>query len=430
MSDVIRIPGLTLRDHVFELPLDHERPEGDSIEIYAREVRPADDESPTRPFLVFLQGGPGFGSPRPGANAGWIKCALDRGYRVLLLDQRGTARSTPQTPQSLARLETPQAQAARLSLFRADAIVRDCELIRRRMLGEDSKWSVLGQSYGGFCITHYLSCASEGLAEAIITGGLPPIDASAEDIYRQTYVRCREKNRAYQARYPGDGRRVREIVDHLQANDVRLPSGGRLTARRFQQLGLSFGMSDGFEPVHYLMEEAFVEGPHGPELSFAFLRGVENSLAYETNPIFAILHEACYAQAQATNWAAHRVLGEFPEFEIRPDRAVYFTGEMIYPWMFEDYLGLHSLREAAEILAQKDDWPRLYDRAQLAENRVPCAAALYHGDMYVDRHFSLETAEAIAGLKLWVTNEYEHNGLRADGERVLGRLLDMVQGRV
>jgi hypothetical protein len=41
-----------------------------------------------------------------------------------------------------------------------------------------------------------------------------------------------------------------------------------------------------------------------------------------------------------------------------------------------------------------------------------------------------ETAVAIRGLRPWITDEYEHNGLRADGERVLGRLLDLVRGRV
>jgi len=36
---------------------------------------------------------------------------------------------------------------------------------------------------------------------------------------------------------------------------------------------------------------------------------------------------------------------------------------------------------------------------------------------------------AIRGLRPWITNEFVHNGLRADGERVLGRLIDMARGR-
>jgi hypothetical protein len=47
----------------------------------------------------------------------------------------------------------------------------------------------------------------------------------------------------------------------------------------------------------------------------------------------------------------------------------------------------------------------------------------------VPREHSEATAARIRGLRPWLTNEYEHNGLRADGERVLGRLLDLVRGR-
>ena len=32
-------------------------------------------------------------------------------------------------------------------------------------------------------------------------------------------------------------------------------------------------------------------------------------------------------------------------------------------------------------------------------------------------------------LKPWVTNEYEHNGLRADGDRILDRLIGLGRGR-
>jgi len=82
----------------------------------------------------------------------------------------------------------------------------------------------------------------------------------------------------------------------------------------------------------------------------------------------------------------------------------------------------------AEILANHP-WPRLYDADVLRRNEVPVAATIYINDLYVERTFAQETAETIGGLKAWVTDEFEHNGLRADGERVLGTLLDMVRGR-
>jgi len=423
-----RIPGLILTDHTFDVPLDPAVPRGETLRVFAREAVCPDHETDDLPYLLFLQGGPGFPAPRPLRASGWLKRALKE-FRVLLLDQRGTGRSTPVTAQTLARFREPQAQADYLTHFRADAIVADAEWIRRALLGDGRRWTILGQSYGGFCALHYLCTAPEGLDGALFTGGLPPIDQPADHVYRATYERVFDRNRRYYERYPEDEALASRIVEALDAHDVRLPTGDRLSARRFQQLGIGFGMSDGFERLHYLLEEAFVDAGAGKEISTAFLHGFNHTFAFGTNPIYAILHEAIYAQGEATRWAAQRVRGEYPQFEAGATRRVHFTGEMIYPWMFEEICDLRPLREAAELLAQRSDWPRLYDREALSRNEIPCAAAIYHDDMYVDRRFSLETADVLGSLRPWFTNEYDHNGLRLDGESVLGRLLDLLRGK-
>ena len=98
--------------------------------------------------------------------------------------------------------------------------------------------------------------------------------------------------------------------------------------------------------------------------------------------------------------------------------------------MFDGYKYLRPLKEAAEILAAYDGWPRLYDTTGLRANTVPCAAVVYYNDMYVERTYSEETARNIQGIKLWVTNEYEHNGLRTEGETILDRLLGMLHEEV
>jgi len=422
------LPGLVLTRHEFTVPLDHARPDGDQITIFAREAVAPDKRDADLPWLVFFQGGPGFPAPRPAEPSGWLKRALAN-YRVLLLDPRGTGLSTPVTLQTLARFPSPEAQAKYLKLFRADAIVGDAELIRRSLMGPERAWSVLGQSFGGFCVTNYLSSAPEGLREAIITGGLPPLDRPPDDVYRATYRRVIGKNRRYFERYPDDADRARAIIEHLATQDVSLPGGGRLSPRRFQQLGIAFGASDGFEKVHYLLEGAFVPANGGGELSYTFLRGIEEATSFEMNPIYALLHEAEYCQGQASNWSAERVRAEFPQFDLAGGGSVFFTGEMIYPWMFDDYAYLQPLKEAAQLLAVWEDWPRLYEAEALRANAVPCAAAVYYDDMYVERQFSEETAAQIRGLKVWVTNEFEHNALRASGERLLDRLLAMAQGK-
>src|SRR3954469_1256352 len=147
MSDhrttTVHAPGLVLTEHEIDVPLDHDQPDAETITVFAREV--ADPEGRSKPFLVFLRGGPGHEAPRPTrgpTEPSWLDRAL-QDYRVLMLDQRGTGRSTPVAPMPG---RTAQEQADRLALFRADAIVRDAELLRQHL--EVDTWSVLGQSFG------------------------------------------------------------------------------------------------------------------------------------------------------------------------------------------------------------------------------------------------------------------------------------------
>ena len=74
---------------------------------------------------------------------------------------------------------------------------------------------------------------------------------------------------------------------------------------------------------------------------------------FNTNPVFAILHELIYCEGSASNWAAERVRREFPAPAWAPGKDFAFTGEMIFPWMFEQFRELIPLKEAAHLLAQK-----------------------------------------------------------------------------
>ena len=418
--------ALVLRDREFRVPLDHADPTGENITVFAREVTLASKDATELPWLVFLQGGPGFPSPRPNNASGWLGWACQQ-YRVLLLDQRGTGRSTPLHADLVTSRGDAQAQADFLALFRADSIVEDCEFIRHELTG-GRPWTTLGQSFGGFCSVRYLSAHPEGLRAALITGGLPALDAHPDEIYRRTYPICAEKNRGWHERYPVDEQRARLIVQQLQREEVVLPSGDLLTPRRFQQLGMHLGMSDGREVIHYLLESAFPAGESEPVFHYGFLRAFEESLSFDTNPIFTLLHEACYTQGFASNWSAERLRPEFPEFDLDPTKPIFLTGEMMWRGTFDEIRALEPLKEAAEILAAKDDWPLLYDPEALKENTVPVAAAVYENDMYVEREYSLETAASIPGTAVWRTADFEHNGLRADGPNILTRLLAMTRG--
>jgi pimeloyl-ACP methyl ester carboxylesterase len=417
---VIRQPGFVACEHVLRVPLDHHEPDGDQIEVFARELRApdkADDES--RPRLLFLQGGPGGKSPRPLRANGSIGVALET-HHIILLDQRGTGRSTPVTAKT-TRGKTAAELAEYLTHFRADAIVADAEALRRMLL-HDRPWDTLGQSYGGFVTLTYLSTAPQGLSSCYVTGGIPGPDADADEVYRRTFPRVAARTLEYYRRYPDDRTALRRIADHLNTTEVRLPDGDLLTPRRLRLLGHGLGMGDAFEKLHALLDDAW----HGDDLSDHFLYDAMQATGFVDTPIYA-LQEFVYAQGKATEWAAQRAYDSRPEFAEDAGPLLLF-GEMMFPWMFRDIRALRPFADAAEILAAKNDWPSLYDTAVLQRNTVPLLAAVYYDDLYVDAHLQLETIARIGAARAWVTNEHEHDGL--NDEKVMRRLFDMGAGRL
>lgn len=432
--------GMRTAEHYFTVPLDHfgtgtgtgepapatggTSPE--TITVFAREyvsTAHTEAESEELPWLLFLQGGPGGRGNRLASLGGWNKAAA-RDFRILMLDQRGTGLSTPLDRNTLPLHGTAEEQAGYLEHFRADSIVADAELIRAAL--GSGPWSIYGQSYGGFCALTYLSFAPEGLKEALITGGLAPLSGHADDVYRATFRRVAERNTEYFSWYPEDRRTVERIAAHLRKNKEILPDGSRLTVERFQMVGAFLGGNTRVDGLHYLLEDAFTGSPNGARLSDTFLEQVQGIVSRLTNPLYALMHESIYGQGRASDWAAWRVLEEFPEFG--PDaQPLLLTGEMVYPWYFEQDPALQPLRQVAQLLAAKSDWKPLYDCTQLAANSVPVAAAVYRDDIYVDRSLSLETAAAVRGLQVWETADFHHDGIADDGEAIFGRLLGMVR---
>lgn len=438
------VPELRLRDHRFIVPLDYSAdPKASSkISIFAREVVSVGKEEQPLPYLLFLQGGPGFESPRPTEAGGWVRKACEE-YRVILLDQRGTGLSTALTPSSMLQLKSEVKLADYLQHFRANNIVNDAEFIRVRLVPDAGPWTILGQSYGGFCAVTYLSFAPQGLKQVLLTGGIPPIGngCTADIVYRACFEQIVCQNEKYYKRYPQDTEIVREVVKYLSESEgdgVHLPSGGILTPKGLQTLGLSgLGSSTGFERLHYMFERVWdpVIVPGAPKkISYHFLDAFEKWSSFHTNPLYALMHESIYCQGASSRWSAHRIRaedeGKFDAVRAAKEgRPVYFTGEMIFPWMFDEIHALRQFKGAAHILAEKEDWPPLYDITALNNNKVPVAAAVYYEDMYVNFKLVMETASQIAGIRLWITNEYMHSGLRDSGSQVFDHLMGMLDGK-
>lgn len=423
--------GMRTAEHYFTVPLDHfASPDtdtaGETITVFAREYVSAEHSESAAsalPWLLYLQGGPGGRGNRFTALGGWSKAAA-KDFRILMLDQRGTGLSSPVDRNTLPARGDAAAQARYLQHFRADSIVADAELIRQAL--GSGPWSIYGQSYGGFCALSYLSFAPAGLREVLITGGLAPLNGTADRVYRETFKRVAARNAQYFGWYPEDRETVNRIARHLRSTEEFLPGGERLTVERFQMVGSYLGGNTRVDGLHNLLEDAFVETARGVRLSDAFLEQVRALVSRAANPLYALMHESIYGQGVATDWAAWRVLREFPEFSPEAPE-VLLTGEMVYPWYFEQDTALRPLKDVAELLAAKADWKPLYDPARLAANTVPVAAAVYHDDIYVEHGLSLETAAAVRGLQAWESGDFHHDGIADDGEAIFGRLLGMVR---
>lgn len=417
------LPGLHLTDVTLPVPLDHADPDSPRIELFARIVTAPGGED--LPYLVFLQGGPGSEAPRPldASTPGWLPRAL-REFRVVMLDQRGTGRSTPvgldaPLPEGVAdgaatlREASPQEQAEYLTHFRADAIARDAELLREHLGAE--RWSLLGQSFGGFTALRYLSAHASSVETALFTGGLPSVGPDMEAAYRLTWEGMAVRSERYWDRFPGDRDRFRALADRAAAGTLRVP-GGTVGVERLRRLGHLLGASSGQERLHLLLDL----DPDSP----AFAHDLAAALPFGgRNPLYAVIHESCWADGTATAWAAERTMPS----AVREDPTL-LAGEHMHHEAITEDPELAPFAQAAEILAAHP-WPRLYDEQALRAAEVPAAAAVYFEDAYVPRELSLATAALLPQMRTWVTSEFEHNGLRASGEGVLDHLLDLAAGR-
>ena len=128
-------------------------------------------------------------------------------------------------------------------------------------------------------------------------------------------------------------------------------------------------------------------------------------MRFSRNPIYATLHESSYADGVATRWSAARLLPDESgrRATSRPSTSSRGCGR--------------TTRASGRSGRPPRSWPNIPGRrsttpTELRRNEVPVAATIYVNDLYVEREFAEETAATIRGLRPWVTNEFEHNGLR------------------
>lgn len=407
----------------FKAPLDYHNKQSEKIAIYGRLL--FTDATKNSDVFVYLQGGPGFQcSGNIHSSAPFTE--LLKTHRVLLLDQRGTGKSSRISYLKAKSFASPKQLADYLTHFRADSIAKDAELARIKL--KIKKWFLVGQSWGGFISYHYISAFPQSIKGAMLFGGVPPVVAeNPKAVYQALNPILIARNQELYATYPALKKTVNKVRNIIESGAVQYP-GLVVTVEKLQSLGMALGGNDGVKQLNDLFYDPFEDASES-QLNYEFAKTIHEAVAFESNPIYAILHESIYCNGQGSSWAAQTVLDEQPKFSPKA-KTLFFTAENIRRSDFQQYPLLKPFKQAAEILAAKQDWCEIYSLEKLKNNTVPIEAMVYERDLYVDVQLSIATLNATGNSRYVLNDTLEHNSFRTHGKTLVPKLLKRLLKRV
>jgi len=194
-----RLPNLPMlaRCGEIEVPEDRSKPDGRRIRIFAA-VLPANTLSPKADPLLILAGGPGQAASTLAPFVARLN-EVRRTRDVVLIDQRGTGRSSPMQcdafkPRDDEALETdpvPRARACASELraqgvdaaqYTTTAWIADLEAMRDA-LGY-ARWNLWGGSYGTRVAQEYLRRHPDRIRTLMLDAVVPPSMISTLDVWR------------------------------------------------------------------------------------------------------------------------------------------------------------------------------------------------------------------------------------------------------
>lgn len=153
-----------------------------------------------------------------------------------------------------------------------------------------------------------------------------------------------------------------------------LPDGSPMTVERLQLMGSDFGMKPSFERMHWIIDHAFADGDGtlscGASVSDSFLMRAFERTNTRTNPLYWTLQEFIYADGDTMpiRWAAAEEKAHRAEFDTLA-RPLMFTGEAMFPWMFEQMPELKPFKPAMDLLMEDTSWDKIYDPQRLGLQR-------------------------------------------------------------
>ncbi len=223
----------------WEQPLNRAEPDGETIELFVARLKSTALEPANDAFTV-INGGPGGSSVDLLVDFGAAFRAFTRERDVLVIDQRGTGRSSPLTCDAVADepTEPDEEEIKRLTLecieklprdpryFTTTVAVQDLDALRAE-LGYD-QLSVYGVSYGTRVTQQYMRMYPDQTRVAIIDGVVPPSEVlghqvalHSQDSLNDVFDRCAEDPKC-QERFPDLEADFATLAELLKANEIPL----------------------------------------------------------------------------------------------------------------------------------------------------------------------------------------------------------------
>jgi pimeloyl-ACP methyl ester carboxylesterase len=194
-----RLPNLSTLAQCgeIEVPEDRAKPDGRRITIFAA-VLPANTLNPKDDPFVILAGGPGQAASHLAPFASRL-AEIRRSRDIVLIDQRGTGRSSPLTceafkpfgdgaletdplPRARQCAEQLRARGVDAAQYTTTAWIADLEAMRGA-LGY-ARWNLWGGSYGTRVAQEYLRRHPERIRTVSLDGVLPPAMIVTLDVWR------------------------------------------------------------------------------------------------------------------------------------------------------------------------------------------------------------------------------------------------------
>lgn len=296
-----------------EVPEDRGKPQGRKIKIFVA-VLPANTLTPKSDPFVILAGGPGQGASHLGPFAARLT-ELRRTRDVVLIDQRGTGRSSPLICDSFKDLEdevldtdpVPRAAACVRQLqeqgidpaqYTTTSFIADLEAIRNA-LGYP-QMNLWGGSYGSRVAQEYLRRFPDRVRTVVLDGVAPPAMTISLDVWRtraaalatvwQTCAQSAECRRAH----PDPAATLTKIGQSLahEGRDVDLidPRTGQR-----KKIPVTFdAVLSALQPLTYV-----------PELSVLLPELLERAAHGDYAPLFAAIQSVTANLAEQMNAALH-----------------------------------------------------------------------------------------------------------------------------